>query len=77
MDFDYFLENMEDFYRQYGHKFIALKNKNILGAYDNFMNAYESTLKTEEIGTFIIQECLDNKEKLVRHFQSNVRPVFT
>jgi len=75
LDFDYFLENMEDLYHKYGNKFIALKSRNIIGVYDNFINAYESTLKTEEIGTFLIQECFDNKEKMVHHFQGNVMPV--
>jgi len=75
LDFDYFLENMEELYRKYGHKFIVVKNHNIIGVYDNFVNAYESTIKTEKIGTFLIQECFDNKDKLVHHFQRNIIPV--
>jgi hypothetical protein len=75
LDFNYFLENMENLYRSHGHKFVAVKNKNILGIYDNFNEALESTLKTEELGTFIIQECFDNVEKIVHHFQGNVMPI--
>jgi len=75
LDFDYFLENMEVLYREHGHKFVVVKNQSVLGVYDNFMNAYETTLKKEEIGTFLIQECFDNKEKLVHHFQRNIIPV--
>jgi fibrillarin-like rRNA methylase len=74
-DFDYFLHNMGKFYKTHGHKFVAIKNQAILGAYDTFENALENTLKTEELGTFLIQECLENKEKLVHHFQGNVIPV--
>ena len=75
MDFNFFLDNMGELYRKYGHKFVVVKNRSILGAYDNFITAYEFTLKTEEIGTFLIQECFDNKEKMVNHFQGNVTPV--
>jgi len=75
LDFNYFLENMGSLYQKYGHKFIVVKNKNVLGAYNDFMNAYESTIKTEEMGTFLIQECFDNKDKMVCHFQGNVIPV--
>lgn len=75
LDFDYFLENMEELYRVYRHKFVAIKNRNILGTYNSFIKAYESTLKTEEIGTFLIQECFDNKDKLVNNFQGNVIPI--
>jgi fibrillarin-like rRNA methylase len=71
-DFEYFIQNMESFYKQHGHKFLAIKNKNILGAYDSFNAALDETLKTELIGTFIIQECFKNKEESVNNFQGNV-----
>jgi fibrillarin-like rRNA methylase len=74
-DFNYFLENMENLYKSHGHKFVAVKNLSILGVYDNFNKAFESTLETEELGTFLIQECFDNKEKMVHYFQGNVMPV--
>ena len=75
IDFNYFLDNMEAFFRKYGSKFVVVKNQNIHAVYDDFMNAYESTLKTEEIGTFLIQECFDSRDKMVNRFQSNVIPV--
>ena len=74
-DFEYFLENMENFYKTYGQKFVAIKNKNILGVYNTFDEALETTVKTEELGTFLIQEIFDAKEKMVHHFQGNVIPV--
>jgi len=76
LDFQYFLENMDALYREHGQKFVAVKNQSILGVYDNFSEAFESTLKTEELGTFIVQECFDNVEKMVHHFQGNVMPVY-
>ena len=75
LDFKYFLENMEKFYHTYGQKFVVVKNQSILAVYNDFMDAYKNTLKTEEPGTFLIQECFDNKEKMVCHFQGNVTPV--
>ena len=74
-DFDFFLQNMENLYKTYGHKFVAVKNQSILAAYKSFNDALDATLKTEELGTFLIQECLENKEKLIHHFQGNVSPV--
>ena len=29
IDFDYFISNYQDLYKQYGHKFLAIKNKEI------------------------------------------------
>jgi hypothetical protein len=66
---------MEELYQTYGHKFVAIKDQNILGAYDSFDTALDDTLKTEPIGTFLIQECFENKEKAIYHFQGNVIPV--
>jgi hypothetical protein len=74
-DFDFFLQSMEKLYKEHGHKFVAIKDLNILGTYDTFNEALETTLKTEELGTFLIQECFENREKLVHHFQGNVIPV--
>jgi len=74
-DFEYFLENMEKLYATYGQKFVAVKNLQVLGAYDTFNEALDTTLSTEELGTFIIQECFDDKEKMVHHFQGNVTPI--
>jgi hypothetical protein len=74
-DFDFFLQNMENLYKAYGQKFVAVKNKAFLGTYNTFNEALETTLKTEELGTFLIQEIFDDKEKLVHRFQSNVMPI--
>jgi len=74
-DFNYFLENMESLHREHGHKFVAVKNLGILGVYDTFKTALDTTLETEELGSFLIQECFDDRKKMVRHFQGNVMPV--
>jgi len=73
-DFNYFLENMERFYHAYGQKFVVIKNQSILAVYDDFMDAYETTVKTEELGTFLIQECFDDAEKMVSYFHCNIIP---
>ena len=73
-DYNFFLENIETLYEKYGHKFLAIKDEHILCVYDTFEEALNNTLKTEALGTFLIQECLENREKLVHHFQGNVMP---
>jgi fibrillarin-like rRNA methylase len=71
-DYDFFVQNMELFYQKYGHKFLAIKNKNVIGVYDDFDNALDYTLKKEKAGTFLIQECYENREKSIHYFQDNV-----
>jgi len=68
-DFDFFIQNMPDFYTTYGHKFLAIKNLSVIGTYSSFDEALDKTLKTEELGSFLIQECFNNVDEMVNHFQ--------
>lgn len=56
-DFNFFIENYQEFYQKYGHKFLAIKNKNILGAYNSVLDAINSLTPKYETGSYIIQEC--------------------
>lgn len=54
-DFNWFLNNYDALFKQYGHKYLVIKNKKVLGAYDSVRQALDNT--HEELGTFIVQEC--------------------
>ena len=56
-DFAWFKEHYTDFQKKYGESFIAIKNKKILGVYDSYGNGVRETVESEELGTFIVQEC--------------------
>lgn len=56
-DFKWFLENYDVLFKKYGHKYIAIKNKTVLGTYDDIVTAIDTTAKKYELGTFIVQEC--------------------
>ena len=60
-DFYWFLENYDKLYEEYGHKFLAIKNKMVLGAYDSLIEAIRTTSETEELRSFIVQECDGSK----------------
>ncbi len=53
--FQYYLDNLEELYKKYPNKFLALKDCKVLGVYDSYDDALEETLKNHEIGTFLIQ----------------------
>jgi hypothetical protein len=74
-DFDYFIQNTEQFYKEYGPKYLAIKNQGIIGIYDTFTEALNETLKKEPLGTFLIQKCLKNRNDGIYRFQSNVRAI--
>ena len=56
-DFSWFIEHYQELYTEYGHKFLAIKNKVVLGVYDSMIDGVKATAKTEPLGTFIVQEC--------------------
>lgn len=56
-DFDFFVKNYKDLYKEYGHKFLAIKNKEILGAYNSVSDTINDLTPKYEVGSYIIQEC--------------------
>ena len=56
-DFNWFKENYESFYKKYGHCFVAVKNKQVLGIFHNMDEGIEAISKKEPLGSFIVQEC--------------------
>lgn len=59
-DFQWFLDNYEMLYQQYGHKYFAIQNKKIIGIFEDKNEAIDITSQLHEIGTFIVQECNGN-----------------
>ena len=56
-DFNWFVSNYDDLFNIYGHKFLAIKDKRVLGVFDNMTDGITETSKTEVLGSFIVQEC--------------------
>lgn len=56
-DFHWFLENYDQIYQKYGCKYIAIRNKTILGVYNGMREAIDETSKQYPLGTFIVQLC--------------------
>lgn len=67
-DFNYFLKNYNKIYKQYGHTFVVIKNKKLLGAYKNVEDALKNT--REPVGTYIIQECNGNESGYTSYISS-------
>lgn len=57
IDFDFFTENYQELYKKYGHKFLAIKDGEVLGAYDSVSETIDKLSPNHPVGTYIIQEC--------------------
>ena len=68
----WFEENLLELVKYYEDKHVVIKNEKLLAAYDSFDEAFNETIKTEDLGTFIIQLCSLDKEKMMQTFHSRV-----
>ena len=71
-DFEWFVENYDALCEQYGDSCLAIKNRSVIGAYKTFDDALLETAKSEELGTFLIQECQKGIKAYIMTFQNNV-----
>ena len=74
-DFQWFVQNYQALYKQYGTTYLAIKNKTVLGTFASTIEALNEIRKTEPLGTFIIQHCNGDKSAYTgyiasRHFMN-------
>lgn len=55
-EFHYYVDHQDEMVKQYDGKYIVLKNKKVIGVYDNAVDAYMLTAKEHELGTFLVQK---------------------
>ncbi len=71
LNYVFFKANIDCLCNKYRDKFIVIKDQSVIGFYDTFDEAYNETLKKEELGTFLIQFCSNDESKIVNYFYSN------
>lgn len=71
-EFDFYLKNQQELVKQYNGKFIVIKDEKVVGVYDTEIEAYTEAVKTMELGTFLIQECLPGEENYTQTFRTRV-----
>ena len=56
-NFKWFMEQYSELSKLYGDSFIVIKDKKVIQTYSTYAEAVLETQKTEDLGTFIVQEC--------------------
>ena len=69
-DFNWFVANMAELFGKYGHSFLAIKNRKILKSYPSYAEAVRETRKTEDLGSFIVQECGSDESAYTNYIYS-------
>lgn len=60
-DFEYYLNNQNDFLKSFKDRFIIIQHQSVLKALNSIDEAYNYLLQDKESGSFLIQEVNENK----------------
>ena len=71
-EFEFYLDHQEEMVNQYDGKYIVIKDKQVLGAYDDELAAVTQTKKTHELGTFLVQKVSQGTGAYSQTFHSRV-----
>lgn len=71
-EFRYYLDHQEELVKRYNGKFIVIKGKKVIGAYDSEIEAVENTSETHPLGTFLVQKCEPGSDSYTQTFHSRV-----
>jgi hypothetical protein len=71
-EFTFYLQHQAELVNRYNGKFIVIKDGEVLGAYDNDLEAVKQTSKAHELGTFLVQKCEAGSESYTQTFHSRV-----
>ncbi len=66
-EFEHYLANKEDFASKHGGKWIVIKNQEVIGVYDDQLEAIRGTQKQHELGTFLVQQVMPLVEQARFH----------
>jgi len=71
-EFDFYLANQAEMVKKYNGKFIVIKNRQVIGVFDDQVKAVEETVKKEELGTFLVQKVEPGEGAYTQTFHSRV-----
>jgi hypothetical protein len=66
-EFQYYLTHQGELVRQYNGKYLVIKNEMVIGVFDSEVDAVNETIKTQKLGTFLVQKCEPGLEIQVYH----------
>jgi len=71
-EFEYYLQHQGDIVKKYEGKFVVIKDKEVIGAYNSEIEALRETSKSFALGTFLIQKCEPGPESYTQTYHSRV-----
>ena len=73
-ELNYYIQHQDELVKKYEGKYLIIKDKQVVGVYDEEIDAYNDAKSKYEVGTFLIQPCMPGSESYTQTFHS--RAVF-
>ena len=70
-NYGFFKAHLNELLEQYPGRFIAIKDEAVIGDYAGFDAACEDVSKREDLGTFLIQHCVNDGTDVVIFVSDN------
>ena len=71
-EFEFYLAHQDEMVEKYNGKYIVIKDRRVLGSYDDELTAVRETQKSYELGTFLVQKVSPGTEDYTQTFHSRV-----
>jgi hypothetical protein len=71
-EFNYYLEHQAELVGRYNGRVIVIKGGQVIGDYDDELEAVKQTSREHEMGTFLVQKCEAGTESYTQNFHSRV-----
>jgi hypothetical protein len=71
-EFKYYLAHQAELVKKHKGKYLVIKDEQVIGVYDSQSEAYNTTQKEHEVGTFLIQYCDSGNDSYTQTYHSRV-----
>lgn len=70
-EYEFYKQHRNELLESHRGKFLIIKDQKLVGVYETEAEAYQAAIKKYELGTFLLQECLEetNEQKAIFHTQ--------
>ena len=69
-NYEWFQSNLSELVQNYEGQYIVVKDCRVIGTYPTFDEAFTETNKNEAAGTYIIQLCSQDENKIARTYHT-------
>jgi len=71
-EFLFYIDHQDELVAKYRGRFVVIKGHEVLGVYDDELEAISASAQDHEVGTFLVQKVEPGEENYTQHFHTRV-----